>query len=64
MEKTPLSFKVEPEFKAALEYLAKQENRSLSNYVQTVLLRHLNDMGVDLDQFKDKPVNKSDTPKA
>ena len=48
MEKVSLSFKVESEFKEALERLAKQENRSLSNYVQTVLLKHLQENGVDL----------------
>ena len=58
MEKTPLSFKVEPELKAALEYLAKKENRSLSNYVQTLLLKHLKSMGIDLDRFKPTPTNK------
>ena len=54
MEKVSLSFKVEPEFKEALERLARQENRSLSNYVQTVLLKHLQEKGVDLESFKSK----------
>jgi len=52
MKNTVLSFKVEPEFKAALEQLARRENRSVSNYVQTVLLKHLEAQGVDLEELK------------
>lgn len=47
MKNAVLSFKVEPAFKEALERLAKTENRSLSNYVQTILLNHLADKGID-----------------
>jgi predicted transcriptional regulator len=39
--KMSLSFKVDPRLKKALEKLAKQENRSLSNYVVTLLMEHL-----------------------
>jgi len=42
MKDTILSFKVEAEFKETLEEFAKKENRSVSNYVQTVLMDHIN----------------------
>ena len=42
-----LSFKVDPHLKKALEKLAQQENRSLSNYVVTLLMQHLESKGVD-----------------
>ena len=42
-----LSFKVDPRVKKALEDLADKENRSLSNYVITVLLKHLEEKGID-----------------
>jgi hypothetical protein len=54
MKNAVLSFKVEPEFKAALEQMAKQENRSLSNYIQTILLNHMVDKGV-LPKTPDQP---------
>lgn len=46
MEKTSLSFKVDPSMKEALERLAAEENRSLSNYVITLLMRHLEEKSV------------------
>jgi predicted transcriptional regulator len=46
MEKMSLSFKVDPRMKEALEDLAQKENRSLSNYVITLLLKHLEDKRV------------------
>jgi len=48
MEKMSLSFKVDPQLKKAIEDLATKENRSLSNYVITLLLKHLEERGVDL----------------
>jgi predicted transcriptional regulator len=47
MEKMSLSFKVDPRLKKALENLAVKENRSLSNYVITLLMKHLEDQDVD-----------------
>jgi|GEM_PF-3136126 predicted transcriptional regulator len=52
MKSTVLSFKVESELKNALKLLAQRENRSLSNYVQTVLLRHIEEEGLDLAGLK------------
>ncbi len=46
MQKMTLSFKVTPRIKKALEELATKENRSLSNYVITLLMKHLEDQGV------------------
>ena len=42
-----LSFKVDPKLKKALEILAVKENRSLSNYVITSLMNHLEEKGID-----------------
>ena len=42
-----LSFKVDPQLKKAIEDLAAKENRSLSNYVITLLLKHLEERGVE-----------------
>jgi len=42
-----LSFKVDPRLKKALENLAAKENRSLSNYVITLLMKHLEEKGID-----------------
>lgn len=45
--KVTLSFKVDPHLKEALEHLANKENRSLSNYVVTALMKHLKEQGID-----------------
>jgi len=42
-----LSFKVDIRLKKALESLARKENRSLSNYVITLLMKHLEEKGID-----------------
>jgi predicted transcriptional regulator len=47
MQKMSLSFKVDSRLKKALEDLAIKENRSLSNYVITLLMRHLEEKGVN-----------------
>jgi predicted transcriptional regulator len=53
MDKMSLSFKVDPRLKKALEDLAAKENRSLSNYVITLLLKHLKDEGIDYTKKSD-----------
>jgi predicted transcriptional regulator len=45
--KISLSFKVNPRLKRALEKLAQKENRSLSNYVVTLLMRHLEEQDIN-----------------
>ncbi|MEA1947493.1 MAG: CopG family transcriptional regulator [Thermodesulfobacteriota bacterium] len=52
MEKMSLSFKVDPRLKKAIENLAVKENRSLSNYVITLLMKHLEEKGIDWKQPK------------
>jgi predicted transcriptional regulator len=52
--KMSLSFKVDPRLKKALENLAQQENRSLSNYVVTLLMKHLQEHGVDWREEESK----------
>jgi len=47
MDKMSLSFKIDPRMKDALDGLAEKENRSLSNYVITLLMKHLEERGVD-----------------
>lgn len=47
MAKVSLSFKVDPRIKKALEILAQKENRSLSNYVITYLIKHLESFGIN-----------------
>ena len=41
MRKVVISFQIDERMKASLQKLAEEENRSLSNYVTTVLLEHL-----------------------
>ena len=48
--KTTLSFKVDPRLKEAIQKLAEKENRALSNYVVTVLIKHLDKLGIDWRQ--------------
>jgi len=36
-----LSQRIDPQLKADLEELARRENRSLANYVQTILRQHV-----------------------
>ena len=50
--KTTLSFKIDPKIKAAILKLAEKENRSLSNYVVTVLIRHLDEKRIDWKNLK------------
>jgi hypothetical protein len=52
--KETLSFKIDPAIKDAILKLAKKENRSLSNYVVTVLMRHLDIKGIDWQKEVDK----------
>jgi len=54
MEKMSLSFKVDSRLKKALESLAIKENRSLSNYVITLLMRHLEEKGIDWQREEEK----------
>jgi len=42
-----MSFKVDKELKQALKKLADKEYRSLSNYVIMVLMKHLEEKGID-----------------
>ena len=53
-----LSFKVDSRLKKALEDLAIKENRSLSNYVITLLMRHLEEKGLDYKK-NDSPGKKT-----
>jgi hypothetical protein len=41
----PLGFRIEPELKAALEKAAEDDGRSVSSFVERVLIAHLRDKG-------------------
>ena len=53
-----LSFKVDPRLKKALENLAVKENRSLSNYVITLLMKHLEEQGVNWREMSENKAKK------
>ena len=53
MEKMSLSFKVDSGIVNALKGLAEKENRSLSNYVITLLMKHLEDHAIDWRKEKE-----------
>jgi predicted transcriptional regulator len=38
--KTVISFKIDTDLKAKLEKLGKEENRSLSNLIETILMKY------------------------
>ncbi len=45
--KVVISFKVNEKIREALRRLAEKENRSLSNYILTILLKNLQEHGID-----------------
>ena len=47
IEKNVLSIRVDAETLELLKRLAEKENRSLSNFVETILKRYVQDSGVD-----------------
>ena len=47
MNKMSLSFRVDSRIVDALKKLAETENRSLSNYVITLIMKHLEEKGID-----------------
>lgn len=47
-----LSFKIDSRLKDILQNLADKENRSLSNYIITLLIRHLEVEGIDYKKEK------------
>lgn len=53
-----LSFKVDPRMKKALEDLADKENRSLSNYVITILMQHLEQKEISWREESEKKPKK------
>jgi len=45
--KMVVSFKIDSRIKEAIQKLADKENRSLSNYIVTVLMKHLEEKDID-----------------
>ena len=54
MQKVIISFQIDERIKTALQKLAEDETRSLSNYVTIVLIKHLQDHGIDWRKEKPK----------
>lgn len=45
-----LSFMIPPELKKAIEKLAADEHRSVSNYVMLILMEHVKNRGIDIEK--------------
>jgi predicted transcriptional regulator len=54
MRKMIISFQIDERIKTALQKLAEDETRSLSNYVVTALMKHLENHGIDWRKEKPK----------
>jgi predicted transcriptional regulator len=54
MRKMIISFQVDERIKTALQKLAEEETRSLSNYVVTIFMKHLENHGIDWRKEKPK----------
>ena len=50
MDKVPLSVKIDPRLKQALENAAKKEIRPLANLVVTILVKYCSDQGIDWEK--------------
>ena len=59
MPKVTISFMIDAWIKEAVQKLAKAENRSLSNYVATILLEHLKKKGIKPSKQPSK-ISKND----
>ncbi len=59
--KTTLSFKIDESLKSTLSLLAKQENRSLSNYVVTSLMRIVEESGINGKEMKKNEASNGKT---
>ena len=49
-----ISFQIDERIKTALQKLAEDETRSLSNYVAIILIKHLETHGIDWRKEKPK----------
>ena len=54
MRKMIISFQIDERIKTALQKLAEDETRSLSNYVVTIFKKHLENLGIDWRKEKPK----------
>ena len=54
MRKVIISFQIDERIKTALQKLAEEETRSLSNYVVTIFIKHLQEHGIDWRKEKPK----------
>lgn len=58
MKQASITFKTTPELKQALEALSKQGFRSLSAQVEMIVVRYLEEQGIDWRRDGKKKVNK------
>ena len=56
MRKMIISFQIDERIKTALQKLAKDETRSLSNYTVTIFKKHLENLGIDWRKEKPRAV--------
>ena len=49
-----ISFQIDERIKKAIQELAQEENRSLSNYINTQLIKHLKSKAIDWREKKAK----------
>ena len=54
MKESSITFKTTPELKEALEKLAKQGFRSLSAQVEMIVVKYLEDQGINWTKKKEK----------
>ncbi|MCK4390463.1 MAG: hypothetical protein KAV83_09540 [Desulfobacterales bacterium] len=58
MKQASITFKTAPEIKQALEVLSKQGFRSLSAQVEMIVVKYLEEQGIDWRGDGEKKVNK------
>jgi predicted transcriptional regulator len=58
----PMSIRLDPDVKAALEGFAEEEDRSLSSYVNRVLRDHVERVGAQRQPETEKPEGKKKPP--
>ena len=58
MKESSITFKTTPELKEALEKLAKQGFRSLSAQVEMIVVKYLEEQGINWTKKKRNKINK------
>ena len=58
MKTSSITFKTSPRVKEALEVLAKEGFRSLSQQVEMIIVKHLEEQGIDWREMSEKNIKK------